>query len=152
MATIPQPLRAQSTWRADASHNAPAAPGALNFTGWSSEAPQEPGMWFQVELAEPALVTELQFDSPLQRRGWGRDAPPPVSTAPRGYEVQVSLDGATWSPPVAEGEGDGSDMTITFEPVQAKFIRITQTATPEEAPRWTVRELRIFYASSPDGD
>jgi len=147
-ATIPQPLRAQPTWRATASHNAAAASDALNFAGWRSDAPQEPGMWFQVELPEPALVAELQFDSPFQRRGFGRDAPPPLSTAPRGYQVQVSVDGSIWSAPIAEGEGEGSATVIAFEPVPAKFVRITQTATVDDEATWSMRGLRIFYKPS----
>jgi beta-glucosidase len=63
---------------------------------------------------------------------------------PRGYQVQVSMDGTTWSPPVAEGKGTGRSTVISFAPVQAKFVRITQTATVENAPAWAVMLLRVY--------
>jgi hypothetical protein len=60
--------------------------------------------------------------------------------------VQVSLDGKTWSKPVAEGKGEGLHTTIAFAPTRAKFIRITQTETVTDAPAWSVRNLRIYEA------
>ena len=35
---------------------------------------------------------------------------------PRGYQVQVSMDGTTWSAPVAEGKGTGRSTVISFAP------------------------------------
>jgi hypothetical protein len=67
---------------------------------------------------------------------------------PRGYQVQVSMDGTTWSAPVAEGQGGGRSTTISFPPVRAKFVRITQTASSEDAPPWAVMLLRL-YESTP---
>ena len=49
-ASLPVALLAQDTWKVTASHNAQVASGGLNFQGWSTAAPQEPGMWFQIEL------------------------------------------------------------------------------------------------------
>jgi hypothetical protein len=65
---------------------------------------------------------------------------------PRAYQVQVSMDGATWSAPVAEGKGAGRSTVISFAPVQAKLVRITQTATVESAPPWAVMLLRVYEA------
>ena len=164
--------------------------------GWNSGAPQAPGMWFSIELPQPASVTEVQFDSVSEFRGGGRGgrgaavaapagappagggAPPvaaaqgaPATTAqappgaaaqpaapggggrgglgggagtqvvgyPRGYSVQVSTDGTTWSNPVAQGKGEGAHTTITFSPTRAKFIRITETETVPDAPAWSIR-------------
>ena len=88
--------------------------------------------------------------------------PPPVTLAPssspqsggfagtggypRAYQVQVSMDGATWSSPVAEGKGTGRSTVIAFAPVQAKFVRIMQTATVDNAPAWAVMLLRVYEA------
>jgi F5/8 type C domain len=63
---------------------------------------------------------------------------------PRGYTVTVSMDGTTWSAPVATGEGTGQTTVISFAPVQAKFVRITQTATVDAAPPWSIQRLRLF--------
>ena len=69
-------------------------------------------------------------------------------TYPRGYSVQTSADGKTWSKPVAEGKGDGVRTTITFTPARAKFVRITQTETVSDAPSWSVSNLRVYEAPS----
>ena len=101
-------------------------------------------MWYQLELPAPVLLTEVEFTSPNQ--GGGRAGPPPVATYPRGHQVQVSLDGREWSAPVAEGAGAGVTTTITFAPVRAKFIRITQTASVEDGAPWTIQRLRLYEA------
>jgi len=111
-------------------------------------------MWFTVELPQPALVTELQFESanvPNEGRGGGRGAgaalpPPPVNMFPRAYSVQVSMDGKLWSKPLAEGRGTGSRTTITFPATRARFVRITQTDNIAGAPAWSIRNLRVFEA------
>ena len=41
------------------------------------------------------------------------------------------MDGTSWGTPVAEGEGKGQSTVITFAPVRAKYVRITQTGTAE---------------------
>ena len=61
-ASLPRPLDPQQ-WKLTASHNADAASGAASLRGWNSGAPQAAGMWFQIELPQPAVVTEVQFDS-----------------------------------------------------------------------------------------
>ena len=155
-ASLPRPLDSQQ-WKLTASHGAETASGAVTLRGWSSGAPQAQGMWFAVELPQPAVVTELQFDSisddsarrhavaaPSDRP---RRAMSPVVRLPRGYSVQVSTDGTTWSKPVAEGKGEGAHTTITFAPTRARFVRITQTDTVADAPAWSIRNLRIYEAA-----
>jgi mono/diheme cytochrome c family protein len=155
-ASLPRPLDWQS-WKLTASHGAGTAGGAATLLGWTSGVPQTPGMWFQVELPQAAVVTELQFDS--ANTGGGRGgrgagaaaapgAPPPVPVVgyPRSYAVRVSMDGKKWSKPVAEGEGTGAHSTIAFAPVRAQFVRITQTDNIADAPAWSIRNLRVFEA------
>ena len=67
---------------------------------------------------------------------------------PRGYAVTVSLDGKTWSAPVAQGQGAGTSTVIAFAPVNAKFVRITQTASGT-APAWSIQRLRLYRAPAP---
>jgi hypothetical protein len=162
-----------------ASHAPETAANALTLRGWSSPAPQAAGMWFQIELPQPATVAEIQFVSTAGGRGGGgggggrgrggaggRGGPPPdpndpAATAaaaqapppgpppnpgyPRAYKVETSLNGTTWTP-VATGTGTGASTTITFKPTQAKFIRLTQTATTEGAPPWSITQLRVLEA------
>jgi hypothetical protein len=57
--------------------------------------------------------------------------------------VEVSTDGTSWKP-VAEATGNGPGTIVTFPPVQAKFVRMSLTATAADAPAWSIQNLRIF--------
>ena len=193
-ARLPKALVVNDQWKFTASHNAATARNALSLAPWTTGEPQRAGMWLQIELPQPAMLTEIQFDSESgtgrgggggrgrgAAPGGGRGGPaagaapavqanagPPqggpgaVTLAPssspqsggfqgtgqypRGYQVQVSMDGTNWSAPVAEGKGVGRSTVISFAPVQAKFVRITQTATVDNAPPWAVMLLRLYEA------
>jgi hypothetical protein len=58
------------------------------------------------------------------------------------------MNGTTWTE-VAAGQGSGAATTITFNPTQAKFVRLTQTATTENAPPWSLTQLRLFEIKAP---
>ena len=141
VASVPAVVPVEPGWKATASHNAETAEQAFNFATWSTRVPQAAGMWFQVELPQPTPITEIQFES--TRRGGGRNGPPATSGYPRAYTVEVSTDGAAWTA-VAKGEGQGASTAIRFAPVQARFVRITQTATTEGAPPWSILRLRVY--------
>lgn len=100
-------------------------------------------MWFQIELPAPVRLTEIQFESELIG---GRGGAPATVTAPRAYQVEVSVDGKTWTGPVAEGQGTGRTTTIPFAPVRARFIRIVQTAAAEGNRHWSIERLRLYEA------
>jgi hypothetical protein len=101
-------------------------------------------MWFQVELPAPVMLTEIRFTSSTTGTGAAQ-----TSTFPRGYRVQVSTDANIWSAPIAEGQGVPGVTVITFAPVRAKFVRITQTAAVDNAPPWSMRLLRLYEAANP---
>jgi mono/diheme cytochrome c family protein len=145
-ATLPRLLDSRQ-WKLTASHGADTAAGAASLRGWSTGAPQAQGMWFTVELPQPAAVTEIQFESASSggRGGRGGGAAPVVGY-PRGYTVQVSTDGSTWGKPVVQGRGQGPRTVLSFAPVRAKFVRLTQTDTAAAAPAWSIRNLRIYEA------
>jgi hypothetical protein len=167
-ASLPKVLLPDSTWKLSASHNPTETAGALTLASWSSQVPQAPGMWFQVELPKAETITEVQFDSTNGggrggRGGAGRGAAqapapqagaraagpggpggaPPNPGYPRGYKLETSMNGTTWTV-AAEGQGTGSSTIITFKPVQAKFVRLTQTASPENAPPFSIQQLRLY--------
>jgi mono/diheme cytochrome c family protein/glucose/arabinose dehydrogenase len=137
----PQPLVPDITWDATASHNTASADGAFDYARWSSEAPQQPGMWFMVEMPGERTVTEVQFESPLI--GGGRGGSPAVAASPRAYRVEISRDGQTWTQ-VAEGRGGSRTTAISFAPVTARFVRITQTDEARDAPVWSMQRLRLY--------
>ena len=61
--TLPRLLPVDPTWKAMASHNTERAPGGLTLAAWTTATPQAPDMWYQVELPQAAMVTEVQFDA-----------------------------------------------------------------------------------------
>jgi hypothetical protein len=150
-ASLPRPLDA-AQWKVTASHAAESAAGAASLRGWSSGTPQAAGMWVTVELPQPVVVNEIQFESATVGggRGGGRGAPgaapqpAPVVGFPRGYSVQVSADGTNWGKPIVEGKGDSARTVIALPATRAKFVRITETAAAD-AP-WSIRNLRIYEA------
>jgi mono/diheme cytochrome c family protein len=70
-ASLPVLLHAEPTWKATASHNGAVAPSALTLSGWTTAAPQQPGMWIQVELPTAVSLVEVQFESPGGTNGFG---------------------------------------------------------------------------------
>jgi hypothetical protein len=72
------------------------------------------------------------------RQFGGRGGFTMVSGFPRAYTVQVSNDGSSWSALVAEGQG-------------ARFVRITQTATPDDAPAWSIQKFRVYQPAGTQG-
>ena len=158
VSTTPMPLVNQAQWKATASHNPEAAANGINGVGttrWETGAPQAPGMWFQIELPQPAQVAEVLLDTLAGGRanfgfGRGRGGALPAGP-PASYSIQVSTDGSTWSAPIAEGPGQNPTTTITFKPVQAKFVRITQTGTPQNASAWAIQRVRIFTIGTVSG-
>ena len=159
--SLPRMLTSDGSWRASASHNAERAASGLTLAAWTTGVAQEPGMWFQVELPKPMTIAEIQFESgpPGGRsgragggragagaggRGGGRAGPPPFGSFPIGYQVQVSMDGTNWGAPVAEGAGALTPTIVAMKPVQAKFIRVTQTGRADDAVAWSVLNFRVY--------
>jgi mono/diheme cytochrome c family protein len=162
--SIPKPLENSSTWKMSASHTgeirkgSSASPkGALTFEGWTTGATQQAGMWYMVELPQPMNnLIEMQFKSQSISRGFREGSPPPLQTCPHEYDLEISLDGKEWKKIIDHGTCAGSSITIHFEPVRAKFLRLTLTKSESivhgerrgkpfdyEIP-WTMREFRIY--------
>jgi mono/diheme cytochrome c family protein/glucose/arabinose dehydrogenase len=152
-------------WKLTASHNPQTAGDATTLKAWSSGHAQAPGMWLQIELPQAITVAGVQFESPAALVdttpavpgapprtgiGGGRGGPAPQPAYPRGYEVVVSTDGTTWSNPLTQGQGSGAVNELTFPPTRARFVRIKQTGTAENAP-WTIRKLRVLEVPAASG-
>ena len=80
------------------------------------------------------------------RGGGGRGAQAPPASGPVGYSLQTSMDGKTWSAPLAQGAGATPTTTIAFKATQAKFIRITQTGKAAGTNYWAVQQVRVYQA------
>jgi mono/diheme cytochrome c family protein len=186
--TIPALLSNVAQWKITASHNETAVANLTADTGrWDTGAPQQPGMWLQIELPEAVSIAEIQIDSaaPPGARGRGGPGvspaqPPPASPGaargaatptagapqapgppaggrgrfggppaggPVSYSLQISRDGKSWGEPIAQGPGATPTTAITFRPVPAKFIRITQTGTSPTV-LWAVQQVRVYVTGA----
>jgi hypothetical protein len=163
-ASVPRAVVPDGT-KLTASHNAQTAGDATTLRPWSSGHAQQPGMWVQIELPQPAMIAGVLFESPAAmvdttpavpgaptRTGIGGRGGGPASQPafPRSYEVVVSSDGTTWGDPLAQGQGKGVVNEISFVPTRAKFVRIRQTGTAADAP-WTLRRLRVLEVPPQSG-
>jgi mono/diheme cytochrome c family protein len=150
LATATRQLIPSDDWKVTASHTGLARiggtgvpKGALDFEGWTSGENQSAGMWFQIELPQPVHFSEIRFRSPRQRRGFGPDAPPPLSTCPASYKVEVSENGTEWNG-IASGQCDDPNVAISFPPAPGRFIRITLTGQPQTEAPWKMEAMKIF--------
>jgi len=73
-----------------------------------------------------------------------RPATTTLETSPHKYIVQVSTDGKTWSQ-VAAGEGKRKT-SISFNPVKAKFVKITQTGSSNDESPWKMQGMKFYQA------
>jgi mono/diheme cytochrome c family protein len=134
-AHIPKPLTNTKDWKLSASHNPKSLQACIDEkadTRYDTAAQQAPGMWFQVELPETSRLRGIKLDAGNSPNDY-----------PRGYRVEVSMDGKQWNSPVAEGKGNGPLTEIDLPPTEAKFLRITQTG---KAPGlfWSIHEMQIL--------
>ncbi len=174
-ASLPKLLVRDPGWKLTASNNAATAMNALSIQPWSSGEAQKPGMWFQIELPQPVALAEIQFESGIvapenvsavpgaptrtaigggRGRGGAPDvaAKPPAPGYPREYQVQTSADGTNWGAPVVKGQGTGSSTHIALPAgVRARFVRITQTASIQDAPPWSIQRLQLYEAGTAQG-
>lgn len=163
-AAVPHVQTPRNDWKVTASHTGEVRKGgtnipraALSFEGWTTGVTQKKGMWFQVELPHEITLAEIQFRSPPISRGWREGSPPPIPTYPRGYDVEVSIDGQKWNKVITNAVGD-SNFTLIRLPsaTTAKFFRIVLTKDEQVVHgerrglphdyevTWTMREMKIF--------
>ncbi|MBM1105611.1 discoidin domain-containing protein [Aurantibacter crassamenti] len=152
--SVPHLMVPNESWKISASHavqtrvGGSAAPaGAFNFEGWSTGENQKKGMWFQIELPEPAMVSELRYVSPGISQGWREGSPPPLPTYPRAYELQISQDGKNWTT-VDKGVCSQSNIVMAFDAMEAKYLKIIQTSDlkneKHEKYPWSMREMKLY--------
>ena len=160
--TLPRLLPADPTWKATASHNAERAASGLTLAAWTTGVPQEPDMWFQVELPQPAMITEVQFDAGAPGGGGrgrgGRGAPP---AAGRGGAPAERQRGHPWrssrnaSARRAPGGGRGGAPVFGSFPIAYK-VQLSMdgktwgapVAQGEGAPATTIATFRRCRRSS----
>ena len=137
-AVLPPSLRNAAQWTASAGKDgtpaaAPLAFGPSGEINFSTGTVQAPGQWFQVTLPEPTLITGLRMDSGEAQGAY-----------PRGFRVEVSADGKTWTKAVPSSRGWGALTWVSFKPTRVKSVRITLTTALSEGWTWDIRQLEIY--------
>jgi mono/diheme cytochrome c family protein/glucose/arabinose dehydrogenase len=131
------PIKDRNTWAFTASHKKDATKNAVDGnlnSRYDTGTPQVPGMWFTIDLKQEAYVGGLRIDAAKSARDY-----------PRGYEVALSLDGKSWSDPVASGKGETPMTEILFKAAKARHIRITQTGSVKGL-FWSIHEMEIYQS------
>ncbi len=83
-------------------------------TRWSSRLPQQPGMWFEIDLNQVRMVRGVALDNAGSPKDY-----------PRGYAVSLSRDRSQWTE-VARTPQNDRPLDIEFSPHPARYIRIEQ--------------------------
>lgn len=132
---LPSAMPITADWKVTASLKSGEAKNAIDGkpnTRYDTGTSQTPGQWFQIELPAETPIAGITLDASGSKNDY-----------PRGYKVELSNDGTTWSKPVATGKGDDANTEITFPPQKAKFIRITQTGSVNGL-FWSIHELQLL--------
>ena len=133
-------LTNRSLWKLASSHNAADLPLAVDGnldTRYETKTSQEPGMFVQIELPEKTEICGVQWDAGSS-----------IHEYPRSYKVQVSDDGISFETTLNEGSTAAVFNQIFFQPVNTRFIRITQTGLDPVHP-WAIHELNLLRKRTP---
>lgn len=130
----PPVLPYQKNWKLSASHSGGNLKEAFDGdmeSRYTTNKGMAPGMWVQVELPTKTRLSGVTLDA----RGSNGDYP-------RGCTVQVSDDGKNWGKPIAKGKGKNALLEISFPPIEAKFLRVTQTG--KHKLYWSIHEMKLM--------
>ncbi len=99
-------------------------------TRWSSRIPQQPGIWFEIDLNEIRAVSGVALDNAGSPKDY-----------PRGYAVNLSSDGNRWTE-VARTPHNDRSLDITFSPYPARYIRIEQIGS-DPVCWWSIHDVTV---------
>ena len=102
-----------------------------NTTRATTNKPNYAGSWLQADLGGSYTISRVVQIHEPDREDF-----------PRRYKVEVSLDGRQWQL-VFEGRGEPGRSVATFNPVRARFVRITALTDREIQRWWSIYRLRI---------
>jgi hypothetical protein len=134
----------ENGWTASSNTNSPAGDAPANAidgnvnTRFSSEAPEAPGMWFQVNLGASQTFNQIQLNAGSSTTDYAA-----------GYNVEVSANGSTFTS-VTTGTGTSSPQTISFATQTAQYIRVVLTASTQ-TPWWSIAEFTAYTSGSSSG-
>ena len=118
------------------------------LTRWSSGKPQEPGVYYQLDLGRVQNVAEVL----LSFAGSPHDYP-------RGFKLLTSVDGTDWKEMktkmgvrfdyfwtgehLLKASGDPAEAQISFEPIPARFAKIVLTEG-DPTYYWSIHEIHVY--------
>ncbi len=124
----------RSGWSLTASNNAAELNLAIdsdNSTRWTTEQTQQANQWVEIGLSAIYEIDYIQLESEASPNDY-----------PRGYDVEVSIDGLTWTT-VANGSGNGAITNIELNDTDAERIRIIQLGSSDSF-WWSIHELNVY--------
>jgi hypothetical protein len=89
-------------------------------------------MWFQLDMGSPRKVERVTLEHPPNQQ-------------PRGYVVEVSVDGQTWQE-VARNDDNWGRADACFSAVPARHIRVRTTSSSPYHP-WGISGLAVWRSS-----
>jgi galactose oxidase len=145
-AAVAPPALPRSGWTAVASDQAPGYPaeGVLDgnsTTIWHSQyagTPQPLPHSITIDIGSAQSIAGLSY---LPRSDGSKNGNIGA------YSISVSIDGGTWSAPVAAGNwaDDTSEKTVTFDRVDARYVRLTAlTEAGNRGPWSSAAEINVL--------
>jgi hypothetical protein len=99
-------------------------------TRFSTDEDQKPGLYFEVDLGSSATFDELLMDVPNSSHDYAR-----------GYEVEVSNNGTSWTT-VATCAGSGTSEIVSFPSQKAQYVKVVLTAS-NSSWWWSIDEFYL---------
>jgi F5/8 type C domain len=96
--------------------------------------------WFRVDLCRTVSVDGISLN----------DTVDPTNVA-ASYNVQVSVDGTTWMQVAASATTAPANLTVTFPPVLARFVRVNQTGAIPMNDWWSIDEFSVTCGGPSSG-
>lgn len=124
-------MHSAATWTTSASHNAAIALCAIDNrddTAWTSDAPQAPSMWFQIDLGRIETVSGLALDAPPKH-------------VPASFRITTwNASASRWQVAYEKSRND-APVDVGFSATPTQFINI-QLLTSADRP-WSIRHARV---------
>jgi glucosylceramidase len=124
------PVGAATATASPAGETPQAAVDGDASTRWSSGAAQEPGQYLQVDLGQSRFFRRVAIDSGGSAGDYAR-----------GWQLSASADGTTWRT-LATGAGTGQLTNADVRPTNARYLRVTSTAS--SGSWWSIADLRLY--------
>ena len=135
--SLPSQLIDRSGWEVSASRNSVNAINAIDgdvSSRWTTEQKQRPGQSFTIDMQQGISVASIIM---VTENGGNS-----IGDYPRGFTVELSLDGTNFSN-LVRGAGSGSGTTeIELESQTARYIRVTQTGSTDRL-WWSIHDLNV---------